>query len=212
MQSRYEWIGYRSVCLLACLLLAFAAKAATTQYVDEDELALHSAPGSQQRVIQHLESGDELEQLASPEGGWMHVSTDDDEQGYVKSDALASADPADEADEAEHAGHKLDRHRALDKLDHDELLREYRKLESRLQDAQATSADARRLASENEQYRKELMNLQSEVASLKSDNQSLQVRRAGMRTGGWIMAGGVLLGFVLAEVWRLSGRRDPDTF
>lgn len=82
------------------------------------------------------------------------------------------------------------------------LVARNRALSARLQEIRETSADAIRIAKENETYRRRLIQLRSTVDRLKHENEALQARRAGMQIGALILLGGILIGLILPKLRR----------
>lgn len=179
---RAHWLG---VGLLGTGLLYATAASAAMQYVsDQLSINLRSGPGAKYRIERQLDAGARLQMLGRPTNGWTQVRSAAGQTGYVLT-RFVSDQPAERDRGAQN-----------------------KKLKSRLADIRETSADAIRIGKENEKYRKQLMNLRSDVDRLKHENQALRSHRGGMTIGALILFAGIVLGLMLP----MFRRRRKDSW
>ena len=97
----------------------------------------------------------------------------------------------------------------LGKLKKD-LVAENNSLKQELERIKNASANAVRISQENQNFREQLLSMESEVERLRHENKSLQSRREGMKIGALVLVAGIFLGLVL-PLFRRRSRNKWDS-
>ena len=195
-----------------------SAAAQTTAYVsDELEITMRSGEGSEFRILQLLNTGDEVVVLQRGED-WSQVRASGD-TGWVLSRYLQPEPPdrarADEALESaerlradnEQLSRQLDEAReTLETLsDRNDIIEaENLRLQQRLEEA----GDGLELTDQNRELRKQVVDLEREVRDLARENQRIaeRDRQEWFLAGAGVIAMGMLIGILVTRIrWR---RRD----
>lgn len=194
------------------LALASASVMAATRYVsDQLSINMRRGPSTSYGITDLLEAGTQVQTLEQT-NGWTKVRTSAGEQGYVLTRFLSSQPAA--SDRIDAVVSKLDKlqqdnealraelakvmdgSQKLGKLKR-ELVAENEALKAELKEVKRVSANAMQIKSQNQEYRKKLLVLQSKMEQLRSENKALQSRREGMKIGAVILIGGIIVGLVL---------------
>jgi len=199
--------------LVAASLLAMSANAvAATRYIsDELSINMRRGPSTSYSISKLLDAGARVQTL-SEANGWTQVRTEQGLEGYVLTRFLSN-EPAARTRiaemEAETAKLKEENVALREELSQEqsgteklgklrsELIAENQALKDELEEIRRVSANAISLNQQNREFREQLLDAESEVERLRSENKSLQSRREGMKIGALILIGGVILGFVL---------------
>ena len=199
--------------LVAASLLAMSANAvAATRYIsDELSINMRRGPSTSYSISKLLDAGARVQTL-SEANGWTQVRTEQGLEGYVLTRFLSN-EPAARTRiaemEAETAKLKEENVALREELSQEqsgteklgklrsELIAENQALKDELEEIRRVSANAISLNQQNREFREQLLDAESEVERLRSENKSLQSRREGMKIGALILIGGVILGLVL---------------
>lgn len=213
------------VSLAVLLVLVVTAASAADRYVsDELSINLRRGPGNDYRITQLLDAGEPVTVIETGDG-WTHVRTEGGSDGWVLSRFLSNEPAArtqlaemrervaeleqsnaslrDELSEALEGSSELG---ALKK----ELVAENKSLKQELSQIKEASSNAIRINRENQEFREQILSMESEVERLRHENQALQSRRDGMKVGAIILLAGVLLGLVL-PLFRRRSRNSWDS-
>lgn len=211
--------------LVSVSLFASAAQAATRYVSDDLSINLRRGAGNEFRITELLNAGEKIEVLSS-NNGWSEVRTAEGERGFVLSrflsdapsarDQVASFKGQTESLQQENEALKKELSEALDgsselgKLKKD-LVADNESLKQELERIKNASANAVRISEENQEFREQLLSMESEVERLRHENKSLQSRREGMKIGAMVLIGGILIGLVLPLFRRRSRGSSWDS-
>ncbi len=206
------------------MMVSMAAIAATGYVSDELSVNMRRGPGTDYRIIQLVDAGDQVETLGET-SGWTEVRTADGETGYVLTRFLSDQPAARtrivsmESQVAElqsensalraELAEVLDGSSELGELKRD-LVAENEQLTSELTQVRRVSSNAIRISEENQAFREQLLSMRSEVERLRHENESLQSRREGMKIGALILIGGIVVGLLL-PMFRRRGKSSWDS-
>lgn len=203
---------FATLFVAAAVAAAGTAEAATRYVSDELSINLRRGPGNEYRITEMLKSGRQVEVLEESGEGWSRVRTTQGEEGWVLTRFLSDTPAARERLaamqervarlEETNAELKQELAQALDGTEElgnlkKELVAENESLRSELEEIRDASANAIRIKKENQQFREQLLELQSELEQLRHENEALQSRREGMKIGALVLAGGIVIGLVL---------------
>lgn len=203
---------FATLFVAAAVAAAGTAEAATRYVSDQLSINLRRGPGNEYRITEMLQSGRQVEVLEESGEGWSRVRTTQGEEGWVLTrflsdtpaarDRLAAMQERVTRLEETNAELKQELAQALDGSEElgnlkKELVAENESLRSELEEIRDASANAIRIKKENQQFREQLLELQSELEQLRHENEALQSRREGMKIGALVLAGGIVIGLVL---------------
>lgn len=196
---------------LSLLLISVSAMGATRYVSDQLSINMRRGPSTSYAISELLQAGVRVQTLDEA-NGWTKIRTPKGEEGYVLTRFL-STEPAasDRVDQIETQLKKLkteneDLHAELAQVMNGseklgqlkrELVAENEALKTKLDKIKRVSANAIEIKSKNQEYRKKLLVLQSQMEQLSSENKALQSRRDGMKIGALILIGGIILGLIL---------------
>lgn len=199
--------------LLACVIVATSLGAAAAPRYVSDELSinLRRGPATSFRITELVAAGTPVEVLDTAQG-WSKVRTAGGEEGYVLTRFLSDQPAAvnqvaqmkarvgelekTNAALQEELAQALGGSAQLGQLKQ-QLVAENKSLSAELTQIRRVSANAIRIRQENQEFRERILSMETEVAQLRSENQSLRSRRDGMKVGALILVGGIVLGLVL---------------
>jgi len=209
----------RSLCVFALALLALIAASpshADKRYVsDELRVSVRAGQGSDYRIVAVLPSGTEVETLEAT-GDWTRVRTPEGDTGWMRSQYLQAEPIA--ADRLTEVEAELQSARARVEELETALQRSQREaeaarervaeLESRnqtLSDKLARAQEGLELEQANQRLEARVDSLTDEVATLEQRNRELaeRDRQRWFAVGAGVLAGGLLLGIIVARIpWR----------
>lgn len=213
------------VCAAVLLVFVVTAASAADRYVsDELSINLRRGPGNDYRITQLLDAGEPVTVIETGDG-WTHVRTEGGSDGWVLTRFLSDepaartqlAEMRERVTELEESNASL-REELSEVMEGSselgalkkELVAENKALKQELSQIKETSANAVRINRENQEFREQILSMESEVERLRHENQALQSRRDGMKVGAIILLGGILLGLVL-PLFRRRSRNSWDS-
>lgn len=213
------------VSLAVLLVFVVTAASAADRYVsDELSINLRRGPGNDYRITQLLDAGEPVTVIETGDG-WSHIRTEGGSDGWVLTRFLSNepaartqlADMRERVAELEKSNAAL-REELSEALEGSselgalkkELVAENKSLKQELSQIKEASANAIRINRENQEFREQILSMESEVERLRHENQALQSRRDGMKVGAIILLVGVLLGLVL-PLFRRRSRNSWDS-
>ncbi len=213
------------VSLAVLLVFVVTAASAADRYVsDELSINLRRGPGNDYRITQLLDAGEPVTVIETGDG-WSHIRTEGGSDGWVLTRFLSNepaartqlADMRERVAELEKSNAAL-REELSEALEGSselgalkkELVAENKSLKQELSQIKEASANAIRINRENQEFREQILSMESEVERLRHENQALQSRRDGMKVGAIILLAGVLLGLVL-PLFRRRSRNSWDS-
>lgn len=213
------------VSLAVLLVFVVTAASAADRYVsDELSINLRRGPGNDYRITQLLDAGEPVTVIETGDG-WTHVRTEGGSDGWVLTRFLSNepaartqlAEMRERVAELEQSNASL-REELSEALEgsselgalKEELIAENKSLKQELSQIKEASANAIRINRENQEFREQILSMESEVERLRHENQALQSRRDGMKVGAIILLAGVLLGLVL-PLFRRRSRNSWDS-
>lgn len=200
------------------LLMASLAFAGPTRYVSDDlEITLRSGPTTQHRIVKMLNSGTPLEVLeVSEDQGWARVRTRDGQDGWVLNRYLLNVPAA--RDRLEKATADLARAQEELKQLRGNLGSESQRLAAaqaqvaeltttreRLEKQLAAAGRGLTLSEENQNLKKQIVDLQREIELLQNETERLGDRsqRDWFVTGASVVFAGFIAGIVVTRIrWR----------
>lgn len=202
----------KSFLLLILLLSATAASAETLYIIDQLFVTLRTGQSTEHQVVRTLASGTKLERL-EVSGDYSQVRTEDGTEGWVLSQYLSDTPIARDQlnaarKQAEELGVENTRlKRRLDELSGKEgklsesyktLEREHNKVTSELERLRRVTAVPLQLEAENQQLKKELVELENEYELLRQEHQILtdSSDRDWFITGAGAVVLGLLIGLL----------------
>ncbi len=207
------------------LVMMSTVTTAATRYVsDELSVNMRRGPGTNYRIVQLVDAGDQLQTLGES-NGWMEVRTTDGETGYVLTRFLSDVPAArTRITRMENQVTELESENSALKAELSEVLEgsselgelkrtlvaENEELSSELTRVREVSSNAIRISEENQTFREQLLSMRSEVERLRHENESLQSRREGMKIGALILIGGIVAGLLL-PMFRRRGKSSWDS-
>lgn len=201
----------RMAVAISLLFVSVGAVAATRYISDELSINMRRGPGTGYGISELLKAGTQVQTLDEA-NGWTKLRTPEGEVGYVLTRFLSTQPAArDRIQTIETQLGKLkkeneDLRAELSQAMHGseqlgqlkrELVAENEALKAELERIKRVSANALEITEQNQQFRKKLLAMQSELERLRSENKALQSRREGMKIGALILIGGLILGLVL---------------
>lgn len=220
-------ITKNSMCLLAGLLISFAAVAEDVWVSDQFEVMLRTGPSTTNAIERVLRSGTALEVLETDtEAGYARVRTDGGTEGWVLTRYLMNEPSAREQLErlssqltnANDTGSSLTSQLSGVKSEYDAatsriatLEREKSALEKELGEIKRTSANVLSIDSQNKDLREQLATAEIEVGTLEQQNRELrgQTTRYWFVTGAAVLLFGMVLGLWLPRIkWQRRSRYD----
>lgn len=205
--------------ILIAVVLAAAAVAAhaeTKYVVDQLIINLRSGQGDEFRIIRTLPSGTKLEILET-NTDYSRVRLTDGTEGWVLNQYISSTPIAKQllaAAEAKAA--KLEEENTRLKKDlsevsakeaevskqHQDVSSEQKKLAEELNQLRRVAAKPAQIENENQQLKKQLLDLENEHELLRRENQMLNDSsdREWFLTGAGVIIGGIILGLILPSL------------
>lgn len=209
--------------LAGLCLYAVAANAATRYVSDQLSVNLRRGPGTEFRIVELVEAGQQVEVLKQQQG-WAQVRVNG-QTGWVLTRFLADEPAARDrlaaiqarlseleatnAQLREELATALQGSSKLGQLK-SELVAENKTLQAELKKIRQVSANAVRISDENQRFRERILAMEAELERLRYENQALQSRRDGMKVGAVILIAGVLIGLLL-PLFKRRSRKGWDS-
>src|SRR5690625_3821491 len=180
---------------ISLLFVSVGAVAATSYISDELSINMRRGPGTGYGITELLRAGTQVQTLDEA-NGWTEIRTPEGEVGYVLTRFLSSQPAArdriqsidsqlkklkkDNEELRAELSQAMQGSEQLGKLK-SELVTENEGVKAELERIKRVSANAREINEQNQQFRKKMLAMQSELERLRSENKALQSRREGMK-------------------------------
>lgn len=216
----------KSICCITFIIASKVACAQTLYVSDEFEIMLRSGPTIQNKILETLKSGVQLEVLQAEVGnGYSEVQTSSGKTGFVLTRYLSPNPSA--RNRVAYLENQLNLLRskpaelssllAKSQEDNKELISQNADISEQLsavskdlERIKSVSADAVNIASQNERLEGEVQELLLQLDELRISNEDLmdQSSRTQMMIGGGLVFLGLLLGWILS----ISGKKNRNSW
>lgn len=204
------------ICWFGLLSVFGSAYAGPTRYVtDEFTITLRSGAGNQYRILKLLPTGTPVEVLEAG-NGWTRVDAGNGRRGWVPSQYLISQPPA--ADRLQRVSTELAQMHVQDSHIKQQMAESQQQLAQAHNRIQALSSERARLiqqldearegfklATENKQLKKQVIDLERRLQDLAHETERLseRSRQDWFLVGAGVLLAGILVGIIMTRIrWR----------
>lgn len=218
---------FKPLFALIFLVASLPAWADTRYVIDELSVNMRKGMGTDFAINAILKSGDQVNVLGDDGSGYSRVRTADGKVGYVLTRFL-SREPTGKV-RADRMLAQLEelkqKNAALEEAlvkartgaeqagsKNSSLVEERDKLKARLDWIEEASANSVRLANENQSLRERIHMMETELVTLKQENQEIKSWYKGQKIGAVILCVGLFLGWLMGRMRRPNSAWRSDSF